>query len=296
MLDIAHSTWRDHFARLDGAFAPSTLRAYYADVEHFETWCQSNAVLAFPVSVFDLCRYLEADGRCSSPATVRRRLYAVRKVHRLLRLPDPTLDEDINIALRKVKRAKLGRPKQAKGLTVEYLDQFIAVQPETPWGWRNRAMLSLGYDVLTRRSELVALQTSDAVLRRDGTLRVTVRRSKADPFGMGRVNVRLEVAIAELVEILRRHVVRASVRDAPVAVDPDLPRGGIDRRSPVKRKAHGQKPDAKHHDRERDLQYPSDQCHLVPLMAATIARARGRAARRIMMACAGDLPGMHLLP
>jgi integrase len=185
MLDIPHATWRDHFARLDGAFAPSTLRAYYADVEHFETWCLTHAVLAFPVTVLDLCRYLEADGRCSSPATVRRRLYAIRKVHRLLRLPDPTLDEDINIALRKIKRAKLSRPKQAKGLTADYLDQFIAVQPETPWGWRNRAMLSLGYDVLTRRSELVALQTSDVALRRDGTLRVTVRRSKADPFGMG---------------------------------------------------------------------------------------------------------------
>jgi integrase/recombinase XerD len=187
MLDIAHSTWRHHFARLDGAFAPSTLRAYYADVEHFETWCQTHAVLPFPVSVSDLCRYLEADGRCSSPATVRRRLYAVRKVHRLLRLPDPTSDEDVNIAVRRVKRAKLGRPKQAKGLTADYLDAFIAVQPDTPWGWRNRAMLSLGYDVLTRRSELVALQTSDIVRRRDGTLRVTVRRSKADPFGMGRV-------------------------------------------------------------------------------------------------------------
>jgi integrase/recombinase XerD len=180
-------TWRDHFARLQGAFAPSTLRTYYADVEHFETWCQTHAVLAFPVSVFDLCRYLEEDGRCSSPATVRRRLYAVRKVQRVLRLPDPTLDKDINIALRKVTRAKLGRPKQAKCLTAEYLDQFIAVQPNTPWVWRNRAMLSLGYNVLTRRSELIALQTSDAVFRRDGTLRVTVRPSKADPFGMGRV-------------------------------------------------------------------------------------------------------------
>jgi integrase/recombinase XerD len=180
-------SWRSEIKRLDGAFAPSTLRAYYADVEHFETWCQTQAVLAFPVSVFDLCRYIEADGLRSSPATVQRRLYAVRKVHRLLHLPDPTLDEDINIALRKVKRAKLSRPKQAKGLTADYLDQFIAVKPDTPWGWRDRAMLSLGYDVLTRRSELVALQTSDIVLRRDGTLRVTVRRSKADPFGMGRV-------------------------------------------------------------------------------------------------------------
>lgn len=182
------STWRDHFTRLEGAFAPSTLRAYLADVQHFESWCKSNGVEPFPVTVADLCAYLEADAATSSAATVRRRLYAVRKVHRLLRLPDPTYDEEVNITIRRVRRAKLNRPKQAKGLTSDYLRQFLAVQPDTPWGWRNRAMLCLGYDLLTRRSELVALQTSDIQLRPDGTLRVTIRRSKADPFGMGRVS------------------------------------------------------------------------------------------------------------
>lgn len=53
---------------------------------------------AFTVSSNDLCDYLEADGSISSPATVRRRLYAIRKVHRLPRLPDPTSDEAVNIA------------------------------------------------------------------------------------------------------------------------------------------------------------------------------------------------------
>ena len=187
MLNHNDSNWRTQFTRLDGAFAPSTLRAYCADVEHFEAWCLAHSLPPFPVSVADLCRFLEADARVSSPATVRRRLYAVRKVHRLLRLPDPTRDEDINIVIRRIKRAKFARPKQAKGLTQEYLDQFLAVQPDTPWGWRNRAMLSLGYDLLTRRSELVALQSSDLVARPDGTLRVTIRRSKSDPFGMGRI-------------------------------------------------------------------------------------------------------------
>lgn len=182
------STWRNHFERLEGAFAPSTLRAYFADVQHFETWCNATGVSAFPVSTDDLCDYLEADGLASSPATVQRRLYAIRKVHRLLRLPDPTLDEAVNITIRRIKRRTLCRPKQAKGLTSEFLTQFLAVQPDTPWGWRNRAMLSLGYDLLTRRSELVALQTSDLQHRGDGTLRVTIRRSKADPFGMGRIS------------------------------------------------------------------------------------------------------------
>ena len=37
-------------------------------------------------------------------------------------------------------------------------------------------------------NKLVALQTDDIVLRGDGTLRVTIRRSKSDPFGMGRIS------------------------------------------------------------------------------------------------------------
>lgn len=48
-------------------------------------------------------------------------------------------------------------------------------------------MLSLGYELLTRRSELVALSTEDLDFREDGTLRVLIRRSKSDPFGQGRI-------------------------------------------------------------------------------------------------------------
>ncbi|MBN4046399.1 hypothetical protein JYU02_00185 [bacterium AH-315-P15] len=95
--------------------------------------------------------------------------------------------EDINLTLRRIRRGKLSRPKQAKGLTREYLDRFLEVQPATPWGLRSRAMMSLGYDFLTRRSELVALRTSDLTWRSDGTLKVLIRRSKADPFGAGRI-------------------------------------------------------------------------------------------------------------
>ena len=43
-------------------------------------------------------------------------------------------------------------------------------------------MLALGYELLTRRSELVALRDNDIAEREDGTLRVLIRRSKADQF------------------------------------------------------------------------------------------------------------------
>jgi len=41
------------------------------------------------------------------------------------------------------------------------------------------------YELLTRRSELVALTTNDLEILDDGTMRVIIRRTKADPFGQG---------------------------------------------------------------------------------------------------------------
>ena len=179
--------WRKEFKRLEGAYAPSTMRSYYADVEIFLSWCDDQNLAPFPASVETVCRFLEEQAPDRAPSTVRRRLYAIRKVHRLLRLDDPTHDEDINLTFRRIRRAKRTRPKQAKGMTRPYLDKFLAVQPDNSWGLRNRAMLLLGYELLTRRSELVALTTNDLEILDDGTMRVIIRRSKADPFGQGRI-------------------------------------------------------------------------------------------------------------
>jgi integrase/recombinase XerD len=186
LVEIEHD-WRKEFKRLEGAYAPSTMRSYYADIEIFVNWCNDQNLPPFPASAETVCRFLEEQAPDRAPSTVRRRLYAIRKVHRLLRLDDPTYDEDINLTFRRIRRAKRTRPKQAKGMTRPYLNRFLAVQPDNPWGLRNRAMLLLGYELLTRRSELVALTTNDLETLGDGTMRVIIRRSKADPFGQGRV-------------------------------------------------------------------------------------------------------------
>lgn len=179
--------WRAEFKRLEGAYAPSTLKSYVTDVSIFIEWCAATGRQPLPASVETVCAFLEDQAQSRFPASVWRRVYAIRKVHRLLRLPDPTWDEDINITLRRVRRMRLNRPRQARGLTREMLERCLATQPDNPWGLRNRAMLSLGYDLLTRRSELVALRSDDLEARHDGTMRVIIRRSKADPFGMGRI-------------------------------------------------------------------------------------------------------------
>ena len=40
--------WREAFQRLEGAYAPATMKSYYTDVEIFVTWCGDAGVCALP--------------------------------------------------------------------------------------------------------------------------------------------------------------------------------------------------------------------------------------------------------
>jgi integrase/recombinase XerD len=179
--------WKMNFKRLEGAYAPNTMRGYYADIQAFVDWCEQEGATPFPAKVDAVCRFLDNQAEAGlAISSIRRRIYALRKAHNLLRHPDPTRDEDVNLTFRRNRRASFARPHQAKGLTKDFLQQFLEAQPDSPWGLRSRTMLSLGYDLLTRRAELVALRDRDVERRCDGTYRCVIRRSKADPFGNGR--------------------------------------------------------------------------------------------------------------
>lgn len=194
----SEDNWRAAFRRLEGAYAPITIEGYSGDIEIFVAWCAGKGLRALPATATTIADFLQDEAGRVLPRTIRRRLCSIRKIHRMLRLPDPTLDEDVQLALRRILRATPMRPRQAKGMTRACLDLCIAAQPNTNWGLRNRALLALGYDLLARRSELSALRTEDIEFTEEGTLRVVIRRSKSDPYGMGRIGFTSR-ATAELV-------------------------------------------------------------------------------------------------
>lgn len=179
--------WRPELKRLEGAYAPSTMKSYRVNVEIFVSWCELRQFTAFPATEETIAGFLEDQSLTCSISTIKQRLYAIRKFHRLLVLEDATSSEEINLVLRRIRRRKSHRPNQAKALNQNHRDRFLSAQPDTPWGLRDKAIIALGYDILARRSELVALQTNDVVFREDGTARITIRRSKSDQFGSGRV-------------------------------------------------------------------------------------------------------------
>ena len=64
---------------------------------------------------------------------------------------------------------------------------MIDPKPDTLTGMRNRALLSLSYNFLARRSELVAIRNADLRSTPDGALKGMIRKSKTDQYGEGRL-------------------------------------------------------------------------------------------------------------
>ena len=122
-----------------------------------------------------------------SYASIRRRLSCLRRINKLLGHKDETQTEEIYLTIRRLKRSKCLEQQQAVGINHDLLVKMIAAQPDTLAGMRNKAMLSLGYDFLARRSELVALRTTDLEFTKDGALKGMMRKSKTDQFGRGRL-------------------------------------------------------------------------------------------------------------
>ena len=194
--------WKSQISRLEGAYAPSTIKSYHADMESFAEWCASLGTDPLPADPATLCNYLINQAETMSASTVNRRIYSIRRVHRLLELPDTTRCEEVHLTLRRIMRSKTIRPKQARGMTREYLDLFLEAQPDSLAGLRNRALFSLAYEGLTRRSELPPILDNDITTLPDGTMQVLIRRSKADPFGQGRL-VFTSTRTAELINSWR---------------------------------------------------------------------------------------------
>lgn len=183
----ASSNWRKAVTRLEGAYSENTLRGYRADFAAFEDWCRMEGKRALPASPETVAEFIAHEAPKYLPSSLRRRVAGIRKIHRLVRLPNPVEDEEVLLAMRRALRNKPRRPKQAYGLTKDLRDKLIAAGSNTPIGIRNRAIIAVGYDTLCRRSELVGLRVEDLSELEGGAMSILVRRAKNDPFGDGRL-------------------------------------------------------------------------------------------------------------
>jgi integrase len=81
---------------------------------------------------------------------------------------------------------RLGRASsQAFGINKDLLDRMIAVTTDDLRGIRDKALLSLAYDTLCRRSEIVSLDVTD-VIYTDDQIKIRLKKSKTDQDWLGK--------------------------------------------------------------------------------------------------------------
>lgn len=185
--------------RYERAVAPATLRALRTDVRRWTAWCRRERRSPLPARPEDLAECLDAHAGQWAPATARRWLASLARVHRVVGLPDPTKDEEVRAALAGLVRARAdagrGRQRQAVGMTAPVVAALLAPLGDTLIDRRDRALVLVARDLLARRSELVALRVADlaplavpdaadgAGEAAGGT--VLIARSKTDQAGQG---------------------------------------------------------------------------------------------------------------
>ena len=140
-----------------------------------------------PAAPETVAEFVAARAATHAPASIRRCVAAISRIHQMFGESDPGKTEPVRMAVRRLLRARGQRQRQAAGLRSELRDRLIAACENDLRGKRDRALVSVGYDTLCRRSELVALLAEDVALSADGSGTVLVRRSKADQVGEGRL-------------------------------------------------------------------------------------------------------------
>ena len=83
------------FNTLSGAYAPNTLKSYYADTNAFVDWCSKKNIEPFPLTSAGIRAYIEAMAADYSYASIRRQLSCLRRINKLLGHQDQTQTEAI---------------------------------------------------------------------------------------------------------------------------------------------------------------------------------------------------------
>jgi integrase len=166
----------------------ATLKAWRCDWVLYGGYCATRNLSSLPASSDTVAAYVifckEAGKK---PATVRRYLSTIARFHRAAQLFNPCSSEAVQLELKGLTNEVSARQRQARGLGMSEIQAFLSSPGHNLPTSRERAMLCVAYDAMTRRSELIAINVEDLKFLDDGTGRLLIRRSKTDQAGEGHV-------------------------------------------------------------------------------------------------------------
>jgi Phage integrase, N-terminal SAM-like domain len=173
------------------AKAANTRRAYQHDWRVFETWCLEHGLCSLPATPAIVLAYLTAHAGNLKISTLQRHLTAIREAHRYAGCELDTSDVSFRDVWKGIRNTHGTPVNQKAALITATLRRALAALPDNLLGYRDRALLLIGFAAALRRSELASLE----VAQRDGAsgwieesvegLIIHIARSKTDRRAKG---------------------------------------------------------------------------------------------------------------
>lgn len=185
-----------------GRSAENTKRAFHQSVATYNDFLKHRSIKKLPLHRHEMrqhvLEYLEhLIARGDSRSTIGLRLWAMNELHSKagLQFNDTDLSRAINA------RINIAQPmhqsKQAKPLSPEMLERINMAPHYDPAAIRNKALVNIAFDTLGRASEVAELRWSDI---QQNT--ITIRKSKTDQEGKGRVAYLSETTLSLLSDVI----------------------------------------------------------------------------------------------
>ncbi|HEY7301594.1 MAG TPA: site-specific integrase [Xanthobacteraceae bacterium] len=203
------------FARNEKAAA--TRHAYRSDFDAFVAWCSSRQVAAMPAAPETVAGFLAAEAaRGIKPASIGRRVAAIRYAHKLSGISEPPTNSEVVKATVRGIRRTLGAAQAKKApATADRVVAMATTSRADLKGIRDRALILLGFAGAFRRSELVALDVEDLESCEAG-VRVRIRRSKTDQEGAGATIAIVAGSVACPVKAVQAWLEASGIASGPV--------------------------------------------------------------------------------
>ena len=166
--------------------SPRTLALYEWAFHRFVTFCENKKLQSLPAAPKTVAVYLANEAKAGlKPATIAILRAAIASAHRLDgHAPLPTDAEMVRAVLAGIRREKGVAPERKAALTIDLLRRICHGLGSSLVETRDRALLTLGFALAARRSELVGLDVRHIATHERGLV-VTIARSKTDQEGRG---------------------------------------------------------------------------------------------------------------
>lgn len=197
------------------AYAPNTLRSWRADWRVWTSFCTGMGCAPLPATLPTLRAFLlERIQAGRKRATIEHYLATLTVVHRLAHLPSPMDSMEARLMWRGLRREHLtARQRQAKGLTMDDIETIIGtLDLSLPRDMRDAALISVAFESMFRRSELIILRIEDLSDEADGSGRIFLASSKTDQESAGF----LQYLSPETMSLIRAWLEAANLTQGPI--------------------------------------------------------------------------------